>query len=173
MDGQDGTDALPLFPPAPPAVTPLDALRRRFRHHAWAGATLADAVRRTPAPDALRPFAHALAADRVWHRRLTHGPTDGLEIWPALDAAGCDALLRETTADWHHYLDGPVGLGEVLAYRTSRGEPFETAVADVLDHVVLHAAHHRGQACVALRAAGAVPPALDLVVWARDGEPTV
>ena len=172
MSGHYGMLALPFRPLAPPTVTPLDALRRRFRHHAWAGATLADAIRRTPAPDALRPFAHALAADRVWHRRLTYGPTNWLEIWPALDAAGCDALLRETTADWQRYLDGPVGLGETLAYRTSRGEPFETAVADVLDHVLLHAAHHRGQACVALRAAGAVPPALDVVVWARAGEPS-
>ena len=152
-------------------MPPLDALRRRFRHHAWAGSTLAEAVAATPAPDALRPFAHALAADRVWHHRLAGAPTASLEIWPALDADGCRALWAATTADWQTFLAESVRLGEVAAYQNSRGEPFESPVADVLDHVLLHAAHHRGQACAALRAAGAVPPALDLIVWSRSGEP--
>ncbi len=120
-----------------------------------------------PVPDALRPAAHALAADRVWHRRLTGGPTDGLEIWPALDAGGCRALLNETTADWRAFLASVDDLGGTAVYRTTRGDAFESPVADVLDHVRLHGAHHRGQACVALRAAGVAPPALDLIVWSR------
>lgn len=152
-------------------MAPLDALRRRFSHHAWAGARLADAVDATPAAEALRPLAHALAADRFWHRRLTAGETAGLEVWPALDAAGCRALLAETTADWQAFLSSAPDLGATVAYRTTEGEPFESRVGDVLDHVLLHAAHHRGQANAALRAAGAVPPWLDLIAWVRLGEP--
>ena len=149
-------------------MSPLDRLRRRFRHHAWADAALADAVAETPDPAALRATAHALAADRVWHRWLTGAPVD-VAVWPDLDAAGVRALLASTTADWRAYLDGLAGadLSATVQYRNTRGEPFETATADVLDHVLLHAAHHRGQACAALRAAGAVPPALDFIVWVR------
>ena len=151
-------------------MDPLAAARRRFRHHAWAGSTLIGAIRATPAPDALRPFAHALAADRIWCRRLEGASTEGLDVWPGLGVEACAALLRETTSDWRRLL-GAVDLEARVSYRTSRGEPFENRVADVLDHVLLHAAHHRGQACAAIRRAGGVPPALDLVVWAREGEP--
>lgn len=152
-------------------MSPPDAVRRRFRHHAWAGSTLLGVIADRPAPGALRPFAHALAADRVWHHRLERSSTDGVEIWPDLDAADCRALLEETTADWRSYLNGDLDLDATVTYQNSRGEPFESAVRDVLDHVLLHAAHHRGQANAALRAAGATPRALDFIAWARSGEP--
>ena len=171
MAGHTGTHALPFDASEPVAMFPLDAVRRRFRHHAWAGSALLRVIADRPAPDALRPFAHALAADRVWHHRLAGASTDGLEIWPALDVAGCRALLRATTADWLDYLGGDPDLDATVTYQNSRGEPFESAVRDVLDHVLLHAAHHRGQANAALRAAGAVPRPLDFIVWARSGEP--
>ena len=152
-------------------MSPLDVVRRRFRHHAWAGSALLGVIAAHPAPDALRPFAHALAADRVWHRRLAGASSSGLEIWPALDVSGSRALLEETTADWRTFLTGPVDLHATVTYQNSRGEPFESAVRDVLDHVLLHAAHHRGQANAALRAAGATLRALDFIFWARSGEP--
>ncbi len=148
-------------------MPPLAAVRRQFQHHAWAGRTLVEALAADPVPGALRPAAHALAADRVWHRRLTGGPTAGLEIWPTLDAAGCRSLWAETTADWRAFLDGLAALDGRVAYQNTSGDAFESPVADVLDHVRLHGAHHRGQACVALRAAGVVPPTLDLIVWSR------
>ena len=149
-------------------MSPLHRFRRRFRHHAWAGSTLADAVAATPDPAALRATAHALAADRVWWCRLTGAPVD-TEVWPALDADGVRQRAASTASDWRALLDGLTeeGLNRVVAYHNSRGQPFETSVADILDHVLLHGAHHRGQANAALRAAGATPPALDYIAWVR------
>lgn len=169
--GQYGTFELLFGASSSRSVASLVAIRRRFRHHAWAGARLIEALETTSAPDALRPFAHALAADQIWHRRLTGGPQADLAIWPALDAAGCRVLYTETTADWRRLLEGPFDLEAAVAYQNSRGAVFENRVGDVLDHVLMHAAHHRGQANVALRTAGAVPPALDFIVWVREGEP--
>ena len=147
-------------------MPPLHRLRRRFRHHAWAGRLLCDALEARPTLEGARAFAHALAADRVWHRRLTGQPVD-IDVWPDLEVDACRVLWASTTADWSAYLERDFDLEAVVAYRTTSGAPFETPVADVLDHVLLHAAHHRGQACAALRAAGAVPPALDLIAWGR------
>ena len=101
-------------------MSPLDAVRRRFRHHAWAGSTLARALFDTPAPAALRPFAHALVADRVWHARLTGAPTAGVELWPDADAEACRALVAATSADWRAFLDGRAGLDGTASYQNSR-----------------------------------------------------
>lgn len=155
------------------SVDPLDSLRRRFRYHAWATATLVDALG-SPAPDsAIRPVAHALTADRVWLLRLRGEPTDGVALWPDFDAAGCRALARRNAAAYADYLGAlaPSDLRQSVRYATSSGATHETAVADVLDHVLLHAAHHRGQANAALRAAGGEPPHVDLIAWLRAGEP--
>lgn len=155
-------------------MSPLATLRRRFRYHTWATRQLADALVRTPAPDAIRPFAHALVADRVWLLRLRGEPTEAVALWPDLDAAGCRALALRNADAYAAYLDAltEVDLGATVAYRNSKGAAYETAVADVLDHVLLHAPHHRGQANAALRAAGGEPPGVDFILWVRAGEPS-
>ena len=150
-------------------MSDLDSLRRRFRYHAWATATLADAV--GDVPGALRPLAHALVADRVWLLRLEGEPTAGIDLWPDLDADGCRALARRNAEAYARFLDGPLDLGALAAYRTSGGAAHETPTRDVLDHVLLHASHHRGQANAALRAAGTAPPWVDVIAWVRQGEP--
>ncbi|MEM0962478.1 MAG: DinB family protein [Bacteroidota bacterium] len=151
-------------------MSTLLQFQRRFRYHAWAGACLVEAVSATPVAAACRPLAHLLAADHVWHARLT-GAEPRVAIWPDLDAEGCRQLWRETTTRWRTFLDR-ADLDTTVRYQNSRGIPFETPVADVLDHVLLHAAHHRGQVNTALRAAGAEPPWVDLIAWLREGEPT-
>lgn len=161
------------FPP--PLPVRAARLHRRFRYHAWATARLAAAL--PDASAAVRPLAHALTADRVWWLRLRGEPTEGVALWPALDADGCRALARRNAEAWDAALrpDGePLGddaLDAPTDYANSRGERFDTAVGDVLEHVLLHAAYHRGQAAAALRAEGVGPPATDFVVWLRLGEP--
>ena len=154
-----------------PAVSDLDSFRRRFRYHAWATSTLAASVHGVHA--ALRPLGHALLADRVWLLRLRGEPTGGVALWPDLDGAACRALARRNAGAYAALLDGVADLDGVASYRTSGGAAYETPVRDVLDHVLLHGAHHRGQANAALRAAGVEPPWVDLVRWVRLGEPAL
>ena len=136
-------------------------------------ATLADALVETDAPPARRSFAHALVADGVWLSRLRGESTEGTVLWPDLDADTCRALASRTADAYATFLDGltETGLDRVVRYTTSAGAAYDTRVGDVLDHVLLHAAHHRGQVNQALRAAGAVPPHVDLIAWLRLGEP--
>lgn len=152
-------------------------LHRRFRYHAWATSQLADAVGADPVESALRPLAHALTADRVWLLRLRGEPTEGVALWPALDADGICALARRNAGAWTALL-APGGadlpdraLDALVPYTNSRGDDFETARGDLLEHVLLHAAYHRGQTAAALRAAGVAPPPTDFVLWLRLGEP--
>ena len=54
-----------------------------------------------------------------------------------------------------------------VAYHNSRGEPFETPLAEISAHVVSHGAYHRGQIAALLRAAGLAPPPTDRIAYAR------
>lgn len=130
--------------------------------------TLAEAVAVAPDPTVLRVAARALATDRVWHGRLTGAPVD-IGVWPDLGPDALRPLAAETAADWRPLLGGmdEDALARAATYQNSRGVSFQTPTADILDHVLLHASHHRGQANPALRAAGAEPPALDFITWVR------
>lgn len=152
----------------------LAPFRRRFRYHAWATGLLTEAVGQRPSSGARRPLGHALVADRIWLLRLRGEPTNGLVLWPELDAAGCRALAHRNAEAYAEYLGAlsEATLDETVAYQNSKGATYETAVRDVLDHILLHAAHHRGQANAALRAAGAEPPWVDYIAWVRAGEPS-
>ena len=155
----------------PTAVSDIASFRRRFRYHAWATSALAASA--DGVPTGLRPLGHALTADHVWLLRLRGEPTGGVALWPDLDGAACRALARRNAGAYAALLDGPTDLDGVASYRTSGGAAHETPVRDVLDHVLLHGAHHRGQANAALRAAGVEPPWVDLVRWVRLGEPAL
>ena len=100
-------------------MSDLGAFRRRFRYHAWATATLAEAV--GDVPDALRPFAHALVADRVWLLRLRGEPTEGVALWTDLDGDECRALARRNAEAYTRLLDGGVDLDAPASGQTSGG----------------------------------------------------
>jgi uncharacterized damage-inducible protein DinB len=141
--------------------------RRRFEYHAWATRRLVEALVDEGAGCAV--MAHACTADRVWTLRLRGESTQGIDLWPGLTPAGVRALAAANEAAWAellHDLDD-IGLRRVVSYITSRGEPFDTSASDILEHVLLHGAYHRGQAAAALRAAGAAPPVTDYVAWVR------
>lgn len=144
---------------------------RRFRFHAWATDRLANALPDGGAGAARVPLAHALVADRVWLHRLEGISTDGVDLWPDLDVRACRALARRNADDYAAYLRQLGDAGEPVRYTNSTGTAFETPVRDVLDHVLLHAAHHRGQTSAALRRAGIPPPPVDFIAWVRAGEP--
>ncbi len=157
-----------------PAMPPLDTFRRRFAYHHWATHALAAVLLDDETHESARALlAHACTADRVWLLRLRGEPTEGVALWPAPASADIRDLARRNAEAFSLYLDVLTAddLDATAAYRNTKGEAFETAVPDVLDHVLLHGAYHRGQAAAALRSAGTAPPPTDYIAWVRAGEP--
>lgn len=62
-------------------------------------------------------------------------------------------------------------LGAVVRYRNTKGEEFATPVIDILTHVVVHGAYHRGQIAKALGRAGTRAVNTDYITFARSVEP--
>lgn len=152
--------------------TLFDALHKLFAYDAWANrealASLAKA--RVVTPRALRWMAHTLATERLWLGRLKEDPTP-LAAWPELSLEQCRAEAVAVPRLWQSYLDRmiPEGLTQSVAYTNTKGESWANDVQDILLHVVLHSAHHRGQIASDLRAAGSTPATTDFIHCVREG----
>ena len=149
----------------------LQRLRRLFEHDGWANAAVLASLREGPAPDkAERWMAHIVASERLWLARLRQEPSS-LPVWPALELDACETEVVELQGEWTRCLDalGEEDLEDGVAYRNSRGEFWTSTVADILGHVVLHSAYHRGQIAAAVREAGGTPAYTDFIHAVRSG----
>jgi uncharacterized damage-inducible protein DinB len=145
---------------------------RLFEYNAWANDAAAAAVAAagSPPPRAVAVVAHIVGAEWVWWARL-HGVAPRFAVWPALSVDESVLELRDLTASWSRYIPplGMEALSRQVTYTNSRGEAWTSSVEDVLTHVVLHSAYHRGQVAMALRGGGHDPAYTDYIQAVRQG----
>ena len=105
--------------------------------------------------EALPLLSHLLAAEHVWLVRLERR-TASRSVWPTLTLSECEALAAENAAGYAGFLDrrSEGDLTEVVQYKNTKGLEFATPVIDILTHVVIHGAYHRGQIAKALAERG-------------------
>ena len=146
---------------------------RMLRAMAWADAESLAALRDCQAawPEALGLYAHMLAAEHVWLSRL-EGRAPTRAVWPALSIPECESLSAENAAGYATYIDKlpETDLATVIRYRNSQGEEFANTVLDILTHVVIHGAYHRGQIAKAIGRAGGQSASTDYIIFARSVE---
>lgn len=151
--------------------TELARFRRLLEHDGWGNVAALAALRESPAPEKARAWmAHIIGAERLWIARLRQEPS-AMAVWPNLDLETCAAELVELQGEWIRCLEtlDEEGLEDGVAYRNSKGEFWTSTVADILTHVVLHAAYHRGQIAAAIREAGGTPAYTDYIHAVRSG----
>lgn len=157
-----------------------DQVRRLFEHMEWADARVGDALAAvlrgggSPPPAALDLYAHVLAAELVWLDRV-QGRAQSVPVWPepvvgeGAAAAACTELAATAHGRRAAFVDGLDGerLSRLVAYTNSAGRRFETPLGEILLHVALHGAYHRGQIATLLSAAGHAPAPTDFIAFVR------
>ena len=137
----------------------------------WADAELLAAISgHAPSQtDALPLFGHVLAAEHVWLCRLEHREP-GVAVWPSLSIGECEALAGENARGYQLYLEklGETGLASIVRYRNTKGDEFTNSVLDILTHVVIHGAYHRGQVARIIGRAGGQTPNTDYIGYIRS-----
>ena len=115
-------------------------------------------------------MSHILAAEKVWYARLMEEDSSKLHIWPEYSLEECQKLAGEVFRNWMTYLEelGPKKLNEKVLYWNSKGTAFETAIGDILTHVVIHGGYHRGQIAALLRQVNEQPPVTDYIAYVRS-----
>jgi len=148
----------------------LQRLSRLLAYDRWANQEVLRGLEATPNPpaQALRFFAHLVAAEWLWLSRIKQ---DGrrIVVWPELSAAECESHCRIVEDEWRGYFASLTEecLQRTVPYQNSKGEPFENTVEDIMTHILLHSAYHRGQIATAMRAAGLTPAYTDYIEGVR------
>ena len=164
-----------------------DYLRRQFAYDEWANREVLKAIRAAEGSNPqssnqsllaqsssnsrpLQLIAHIVAAERVWLERLKQLP-QSVPVWPEPDLVQCEAQVAELGREWLEFLD-LITAGDVsqsISYKNTKGEEWTSTIVDVLTHVVLHSAYHRGQIATHMRANGQTPAYTDFIHGVRQG----
>jgi len=145
---------------------------RTFSYDHWANRECLRAMRESkPLPvTTLGRQAHILSAERLWLERLCQ-QTQTMPVWPSSTIEECEMLADEMGIAWRDFLTklGPGELDRTIEYRNTKGESWSNRIEDVLMHVIMHSAYHRGQIAMEMRGAGAVPAYTDFIHAVRQG----
>jgi len=146
-----------------------DYLRRQFAYNGWANREVLDAIGAAAGDKkrSLQLMSHILAAERVWLERLKQQP-QSVPVWPEADFGWCQSEAQNLEKFWLEYLAAVPDLFQPISYRNTKGEAWTSSIADVLTHVVMHSAYHRGQIASHMRENGQTPAYTDFIHAVRQ-----
>jgi len=114
-------------------------------------------------------MGHIIGAEFLWLSRLD-GTSSDLPVWPSLSLNECQARLAQLSGEVGEFDFGRRGpLDRPVRYTNSKGEPWTSTVEEILTHLVIHSAYHRGQIASDLRNAGQEPAYTDYIHAVRQG----
>lgn len=144
--------------------------RKLYKHLAWADARVLQSLRASQAvlKKDLDLYSHILGSEHVWLSRIRGTPAK-VAVWPSLTLDECERLAAETAAAFDEMVSGLTEEKREtpITYRNSAGDQFTSTLEDILTHVSLHGAYHRGQIAASIRAAGDTPSPTDYIAFAR------
>lgn len=150
----------------------IEHLQRLFIYDDWANRAVAAALEALPAPPprSLKYMSHIVAAERLWLERL-RVEKQTYPVWPDFTLEHCKLEIRGLREQWKSYLASlkEDGLSRALTYRNSKGESWSNSKEDILVHVLMHSAYHRGQIATDMRTAGFTPAYTDFIHGVRQG----
>jgi uncharacterized damage-inducible protein DinB len=157
----------------------MNALLEQLYYDRWANLRMIDAVsdldsqsfsQRIPSsfPSIHQTLVHILWAEELWLERWqgrSFVSSLGPEDFPSLNAVR--TRLDDIHAKQLQYLLGlPADAADrVVGYVNFRGERWEYTLRQMVQHLAMHSAYHRGQLATLLRQLGRVPPSTDYLVF--------
>jgi len=141
-------------------------LQRLFRYDDWANREVVNALEglSTPPPRSVKILAHIVSAERLWLERL-RSEKQTYPVWPDFTIQQCQQEVEQLRQLWTAYLSSlaETELERSVSYQNTKGETWKSQNLDILTHVILHSAYHRGQIATNMRAAGFNPAYTDFI----------
>lgn len=148
----------------------LGHIRHLFNYNDWANRRLIVAVKESTNSRTLEILGHLLTTELEYYERLFGKDSTGFNFWPTLSIESCGDLARQTAEKYEKLLRrfDEDGLNISASYKTSEGSVCENSYREILSHVLLHSATHRGNVITRLRDEGIAPPQIDYIIYLRE-----
>jgi len=148
----------------------VEHLRELFRYDDWANRRMIVAVRESGSQRCRQILAHLLITEDEYLGRLFGKDSTGFNFWPEMTIEECGELARTVAEKYEKLMRrfDDEGLDLWTRYRTSQGMPHENNFRDILTHVSIHSATHRGNLMLKLREEGFEPPKIDYIIYLRE-----
>jgi uncharacterized damage-inducible protein DinB len=141
-----------------------------YQHLEWANTRVMASLRsaQNPRKRDLELYAHILGAEHVWLSRI-NGTTGRISVWPVLSLDECERLGQENVKVFNDLVSRltPALLSSAITYRNSAGDQYTSTIEDILTHVAMHGAYHRGQIAASIRGGGDTPSPTDYIAFIR------
>jgi len=146
-----------------------DSLLRLYAHMAWADEQILSAldVDDPRLDESIALYGHLVAAEFIWLSRILRRDTGAFGPWTVLPLAEAAKLAIAHAAGYVDLIESAPNREDIVSYRTTKGDPMDTPLGDILLHVALHGAYHRGQIASRLRRLEIAVPPTDFIVFSR------
>lgn len=148
----------------------MQHLKELFDYDIWATRRLLDQVLalNEPSEKLLELSAHILQAQQYWILRI-QGNQTGIDPWQPVPKQKFLALLERNRDELAELMNN-YAHNRPVHYQIMNGEYQRNTLAEILHHLLLHSAYHRGQ--IAQLLAPMVPkvPSTDFIFYVRDLE---
>jgi uncharacterized damage-inducible protein DinB len=155
-------------------------VRELYDYHRWANRRLFDVAAalgegvagrevgpQFSFPTIRRIFGHLYGADWVWLERWQGRSPARLPGDEFLALAAIRSAWDAVEAEQRIFVEGlgAADLDRVVDYRNLEGQPFRLALGPLLQHVAVHATHHRSEIATMLTMVSGSPPDTGLVTF--------
>ena len=142
-----------------------------YKYNDWANKKILDIVlnNKNFPPNALKYFTHLLIAEKTWMVRIKGEEIPSKDFWPKIDKNDFQELIDKNTRNYMELINNSDDqrFEEKINYKNSKDIEFSTPLKDILTHVSIHSAYHRGQINSVLRNAGLEPVLIDYIAYTR------
>ena len=148
-------------------------LLNQYKHLHWANRKLLSVLSQDGdvLSEAVGLMSHIVSAEHIWLARIG-GQEEALAPWSRLSVPDCEAYAAANSAGYLNIIaqldEGR--LEESISFKLTNGTPMTSTLGDILSHVVVHGAHHRGQVARIIAQNGMEVPAIDYIVYRMQSD---
>lgn len=114
-------------------------------------------------------MSHIIDAQILWLCRIKNTVSD-ISVWKTYSKSEISESLNNSGSDLKEFINNITDndLDNVIDYTNTKGEKFKSTLKEILTHLLLHSAYHRGQIILLIKPLVASLPITDYIHFTRN-----
>jgi uncharacterized damage-inducible protein DinB len=142
-----------------------------FEYEKWANNEIVNSLQTlSDEPEkAMSIMSHIINAQIRWLSRIKNIPPES-EVWQSYSQSEIKDVLKKSSHDLSHFLNSisDSDLERKITYVNTKGDSFVSSLKEILTHLAVHSAYHRGQIIILIKPVVKTLPYTDYIYFARN-----